>query len=45
MIDKDTKKGIRKFFRKITKKETLWKALIIVSSLALVATSVLPYML
>jgi hypothetical protein len=37
------KKKIRKFFRRFTKREFLFKLLIIVSSLALIGTSVLPY--
>ncbi len=37
------KKGLKRFLRRFTKKEFLYKVLIIVSSLALIATTVLPY--
>lgn len=45
MISKEKKKSFRKFIRRMTRKEVLWKVVVIVSSIALVATSVLPYIL
>lgn|GEM_PF-3256810 len=41
----ELKRTLRKIWKKITKREFLYKTLIIVSSLALIATSVLPYIL
>jgi hypothetical protein len=42
---KQIKKSTRRFFRKLTKKETLVKVIVIASGLALLATTVLPYLL
>jgi hypothetical protein len=39
------KKAIRKFFKRITKRSFVYKAVIILSSLALIATSILPYII
>lgn len=40
-----TLKGLRKSIRKVFKKERIYKAIIIFSTLALLATSILPYLL
>jgi len=36
---------IKKAIRKVTRKDNLFKALIVISTLALIATSVLPYII
>jgi len=40
-----TKKEIKKKFKRVFRKDNIYKAVIIVSTLALIATSVLPYIL
>jgi len=45
ILPKDKRKKLRKFFRKITKKENLTKIIILVITIILIASSVLPYVL
>lgn len=40
-----TPKGLKKSLRKIFSKERIYKAIIIFSTLALLATSILPYLI
>ncbi len=40
-----TKKEIKKKLKRVFRKDNMYKAVIIVSTLALIATSVLPYIL
>ncbi len=42
---KEKRKAIRKALRKITTRENIIKAVVIISTLALIATSILPYIL
>lgn len=45
ILPKDKRKQLRKFFRKITKKETLVKIIILFVTIVLIATSILPYVI
>jgi len=44
-MDKKTKRKIKRFFKKFKKKDFLIKFIVIISSLALLITSILPYLL
>lgn len=44
IFEKDKKKALRKKIRKIFKKENIVKIIIIFATLALVLTSILPYL-
>jgi hypothetical protein len=40
-----TRKPLKRKIKKIFKKENMWKVLVVVSSLALLSTSILPYLI
>ena len=37
-------RSVKRFFRKLTKKETVWKVVIVVTSILLIAMTFLPYL-
>jgi len=45
MIDKEKKRSIRRSIKRIFKKDNLIKAVIIFATVALILTSILPYLL